>query len=103
MTTGLKKRFWALPSWVLWRCPESIRPIHEAVDLGMDFLDTADMYGAGLREEITFDAFTARREQRCRLVVESSIEIGRLEQQQAPPQAQTAVVKRVLAKLTEPV
>ncbi|MGY0070770.1 FAD-dependent oxidoreductase [Streptomyces sp. QTS137] len=51
----------------------------------------------------TFDAFTARREQRCRLVVESSIEIGRLEQQQAPPEAQTAVVERVLAKLTEPV
>ncbi|MER6617542.1 aldo/keto reductase [Streptomyces xantholiticus] len=31
---------------------ESIRTIHEAVDLGMDFLDTADMYGAGLSEEI---------------------------------------------------
>ena len=51
----------------------------------------------------TFDAFTARREQRCRLVVESSIEIGRLEQRQAPPEAQTAVVERALAKLTEPI
>lgn len=51
----------------------------------------------------TFDAFTARREQRCRLVVESSIEIGRLEQRAAPPEAQTAVVERALAKLVEPV
>jgi 2-polyprenyl-6-methoxyphenol hydroxylase-like FAD-dependent oxidoreductase len=51
----------------------------------------------------TFDAFTARRDQRCRLVVESSIEIGRLEQRQAPPEAQTAVVERALAKLMEPV
>jgi len=51
----------------------------------------------------TFDAFTARREERCRFVVESSIEIGRLEQRQAPPEAQTAVVERALAKLVEPV
>jgi 2-polyprenyl-6-methoxyphenol hydroxylase-like FAD-dependent oxidoreductase len=50
-----------------------------------------------------FDAFAARREHRCRFVVESSIEIGRLEQQQAPPEAQTAVVERALAKLAEPV
>jgi 2-polyprenyl-6-methoxyphenol hydroxylase-like FAD-dependent oxidoreductase len=51
----------------------------------------------------TFDAFAARREQRCRFAVESSIEIGRLEQQQAPPEAQTAVVERALAKLGEPI
>jgi 2-polyprenyl-6-methoxyphenol hydroxylase-like FAD-dependent oxidoreductase len=50
----------------------------------------------------TFAAFTARREERCRLVVESSIEIGRLEQLQAPPEAQTAVVERALAALVEP-
>ena len=31
---------------------ESIRTIHEAIGRGMDFLDTADMYGAGLSEEI---------------------------------------------------
>lgn len=50
-----------------------------------------------------FAAFTAWREQRCRFVVESSIEIGRLEQEQAPPEAQTAVVGRALARLMEPV
>ncbi|MFD3536639.1 FAD-dependent monooxygenase [Streptomyces sp. NPDC058664] len=51
----------------------------------------------------TFEAYAARHEQRCRFVVESSIEIGRLEQRQAPPQAQTAVVERALARLTEPI
>lgn len=51
----------------------------------------------------TLEAFAARREQRCRFAVESSIEIGRLEQQQAPPEAQTAVVERALAKLAEPI
>ncbi|MEU7911072.1 FAD-dependent monooxygenase [Microbispora bryophytorum] len=51
----------------------------------------------------TFAAFTARREERCRLAVESSIEIGRLEQLQAPPEAQTAVVERALAALVEPI
>ncbi|MCX4775216.1 FAD-dependent monooxygenase (plasmid) [Streptomyces sp. NBC_01260] len=50
-----------------------------------------------------FAAFSARHEQRCRFVVESSVEIGRLEQEQAPPQAQTAVVERALARLMEPV
>ncbi len=31
---------------------ESLRTIHTAIEMGMDFLDTADMYGAGLSEEI---------------------------------------------------
>ncbi len=31
---------------------ESIRTIHGALDRGVNFLDTADMYGAGLSEEI---------------------------------------------------
>ncbi|MBL7260142.1 FAD-dependent monooxygenase [Paractinoplanes lichenicola] len=50
-----------------------------------------------------FAAFAVRQEPRCRFVVDSSIEIGRLEQQQAPPQAQTAVVERALARLAEPI
>jgi len=37
------------------------------------------------------------------LVVESSIEIGRLEQAGAPPAEQTAIVERALAKLVEPI
>ena len=49
----------------------------------------------------TLDAFTSRREPRCRLVVEGSIEIGRLEQEQATAEQQTAVVEHALAKLAE--
>jgi aryl-alcohol dehydrogenase-like predicted oxidoreductase len=32
--------------------PESIRTIHQALDLGIDFIDTADAYGAGQNEEL---------------------------------------------------
>jgi 2-polyprenyl-6-methoxyphenol hydroxylase-like FAD-dependent oxidoreductase len=49
------------------------------------------------------NAFLRRREARCRLVVESSIEIGRLEQQGASPEQQTAIVEHALAKLAEPI
>jgi 2-polyprenyl-6-methoxyphenol hydroxylase-like FAD-dependent oxidoreductase len=50
----------------------------------------------------TLEAFTLRREWRCRLVVNSSIEIGRLEQVRAPVEQQTAIVEAALAKLAEP-
>lgn len=49
------------------------------------------------------EGFLARREPRCRLVVESSIRIGELEQAGAPAEERTAVVDFALAKLTEPV
>lgn len=48
-------------------------------------------------------AYSARREDRCRLVVNSSVKIGRLEQAQASPEEQTAVVDQALAKLAEPI
>lgn len=46
--------------------------------------------------------FMRRRFERCRLVTESSMEIGRLEQMRAPVEQQTAVVQRALLKLSEP-
>lgn len=49
------------------------------------------------------DRFMTRREPRCRLVVESSIRIGELEQARAPVEEQTAVVQNALAKLKEPI
>lgn len=49
------------------------------------------------------EAFMSRRVERCRLVVESSIEIGRLEQERAPAEQQTAVVQKALRKLMEPI
>jgi aryl-alcohol dehydrogenase-like predicted oxidoreductase len=42
---------------------ESIRVIHRAIDLGCDFLDTADMYGVGKNEELVGRALRGRRHQ----------------------------------------
>jgi 2-polyprenyl-6-methoxyphenol hydroxylase-like FAD-dependent oxidoreductase len=50
-----------------------------------------------------FAAFMARRIGRCRLVTTSSVEIGRLEQERAPVDQMTAVVRNALAKLAEPI
>src|SRR5665213_1001872 len=41
--------------------PESIRTIHQALDLGIDFIDTADAYGAGRNEELVGRALADRR------------------------------------------
>ncbi len=40
---------------------ESIATIHRALDLGMTFLDTADMYGMGQNEELVGRAIRGRR------------------------------------------
>lgn len=48
-------------------------------------------------------SYMARREPRCRLIVDASMECGRLEQARAPVEEQTAVVQRTLAKLMEPI
>ena len=42
---------------------ESIRTIHRALELGITFLDTADMYGAGRNEELVGRAIAGRRDQ----------------------------------------
>ncbi len=42
---------------------ESLRTIHRALDLGVDFLDTADMYGSGRNEELVGRALRGRRQQ----------------------------------------
>ncbi len=41
---------------------ESIEVIHRAIDLGVTFLDTADMYGVGRNEELVGRAIADRRE-----------------------------------------
>src|SRR5690349_6510777 len=42
---------------------ESIATIHHALDRGIDFLDTADMYGVGRNEELVGRAIAGRRDQ----------------------------------------
>lgn len=41
---------------------ESIRTIHRAIDLGVTFFDTADMYGVGHNEELVGKALKGKRE-----------------------------------------
>src|SRR5467141_2694976 len=41
---------------------ESIATIHRAIDRGIDFLDTADMYGVGRNEELVGRALRGRRQ-----------------------------------------
>jgi len=42
---------------------ESIRTIHRAMELGINFLDTADMYGVGKNEMLVGKAIKGKREQ----------------------------------------
>jgi aryl-alcohol dehydrogenase-like predicted oxidoreductase len=42
---------------------ESIATIHEALDAGVDFLDTADMYGPFINEELVGRAIAGRRDE----------------------------------------
>ena len=39
---------------------ESIKTLHEAIDLGVNFFDTADMYGSGANEKLLGKAFKDR-------------------------------------------
>ena len=42
---------------------EALATIHRALDLGVNFLDTADMYGNGANEELVGRAIRGRREE----------------------------------------
>lgn len=53
--------------------------------------------------EDVFEGFMRRRYERCRLVVENSIEIGRREQCSAPASDQTRLVEESLIALAEPI
>ncbi len=57
--------FWAGKTPVGWGevdDNESIRAIHRALDLGVTYFDTADVYGAGHSERVLARAFAGRRD-----------------------------------------
>ncbi len=58
--------FWAGDDAVGWgkvNDDESIRAIHRALDLGVNFFDTADVYGTGHSERVLGRALAGRRDQ----------------------------------------
>ncbi|TCB50935.1 oxidoreductase [Acinetobacter sp. ANC 4779] len=66
-----------------------------------DALVLAEIFDKQVNVDAAFAEFMQRREQRCRLVTQSSMEIGRLEQQRAPVEQQTAIVSHALEILKE--
>ena len=54
---------------------ESIAVIHHALDQGIDFFDTADMYGSGRNEELVGRALRDRRD-RAVIATKFSIQRG---------------------------
>jgi aryl-alcohol dehydrogenase-like predicted oxidoreductase len=54
------------PDWMIWWGPqderEGIEAIHRALDLGVNWIDTAPFYGWGLAEEIVGRALAGRRD-----------------------------------------
>ena len=66
-----------------------------------DALVLAEIFEKQANVDTAFAEFMQRREQRCRLVTQSSMEIGRLEQQRAPVEQQTAIVSKALDILKE--
>lgn len=72
-----------------------------AVEDGLVLAD--ELQRAGFNAPKALENYMVRREARCRLIVEGSMEIGRLEQARAPVEEQTAVVQRTLAKLMAPI
>lgn len=68
-----------------------------------DALVLAEELSRGGAVAEVFERFMQRREGRCRLVTECSMELGRLEQARAPVEEQTKVVERALLTLSQPI
>ncbi len=67
--SGIKASVIALGTWAMggWKwggtdISESIAAIHKAMDMGVNFIDTAAVYGFGLSEEIVGKAVAGRRD-----------------------------------------
>lgn len=68
-----------------------------------DALVLADEVARGGEVEDILTRVMDRRYERCRLVVENSLEIGRREQERAPPDEQTRIVRESLEILAQPI
>ena len=65
------------------------------------------MLGEGLASDAALEdvlrRFTARRYERCRMVVENSVRLGELEMARAPAQEQAELQRASMLALTEPI
>jgi aryl-alcohol dehydrogenase-like predicted oxidoreductase len=74
--------------------PDSIRTIHRALDLGVNFLDTADIYGQGHNEELVGRAIADRRDEVVLATKFGILDVGedaRLQVDSSPDYARRAV------------
>ena len=68
-TSGIEASVVAFGGWAIggWRCggtddTQAVRAIHAAIDCGMNFIDTAPVYGFGLSESIIGEAIKGKRD-----------------------------------------
>lgn len=70
--------------------------VEDAIVLAREVEDASDVATA-------LERFMERRFDRCRMVVENSLELGRLEVERAPVEVHTALVEKSLQALQEPI
>jgi 2-polyprenyl-6-methoxyphenol hydroxylase-like FAD-dependent oxidoreductase len=68
-----------------------------------DAVVLAEELARGSRVEAALQAFTERRYERCRMVVENSIALGELERQQAPKAEHEALMVATMKALCAPI
>lgn len=68
--------------------------IEDGLVLGEELAGTADI-------PLALERFMRRRHERCKLVVDSSLEISRLERECSPLEAQTTVLQKALVALNQ--
>ncbi len=68
-----------------------------------DALVLAELLAADVALDQALRRFTARRYERCRMVVENSVRLGELEMSRAPAQQQAELQRASMLALTEPI
>src|SRR3954453_24233078 len=78
---------------------ESIATIHRALDLGVSFLDTADIYGVGHNEELVGEAIRGRRDEVVRATKFSIVREGGQHRIDGRPEYVRSACDAALARL----